>query len=218
MADTAFSNVTNYDLLTIGSGNREDPTNRAVKDRLFALRDTLVNGNIPNNFTPLTTADLFDATSNVIQEGSSAQALIDLKAARGWYINLTKAGALIGEKSLAGTLILDGVAYYTTYVPIELNVTGPVSCAPQEGLGRLYAVNALNATAVFDTNEDGVLNGADRVKALASGISPEPVLIFTDSGDSVEGNTIDSTKIITQLEMSDPNFRRPRVKTYWYHQ
>jgi len=209
VSDPTFSSVADYDLLTIGSGDREDPLNKTVQDRLFSIRDYLVVGNIPSNFTPLETANLYNATANTIQDGADAeakQAAVDeLIAAKGWYIDLLTGASLVGEKSLAGTLILDGVAYYTTYVPHDGSVT--TTCEPQEGIGRLYAVNALNATAVFEQTADETLSKGDRVQEVAGGIPPEPVPIFLDNGD---------VDVDVSLYQTPSGLKRQRVKTYWY--
>ncbi|OGI43332.1 MAG: hypothetical protein A2150_06725 [Candidatus Muproteobacteria bacterium RBG_16_64_11] len=216
VTDPTFSSDADYDLLTIGSGDREDPLNKnTVQDRLYAIRDYTVVGAIsedpdpvctPENTSVICTSDLYNATANTIQDGAddtAKQAAVDeLVAAKGWYINLSFVG---GEKSLAGSLILDGVAYYTAYLPADENANN--TCEPQEGVGRLYAVNALNATAVFEQTGDATLNAADRVQEVAGGIPPEPVPIFLDNGD---------VDVDVSLYQTPSGLKRQRVKTFWY--
>lgn len=142
--------TTSFDAVLIGSGNRAHPKETDVGNRFYMLRDynlyTAYFGSggatVP---AALTEANLYDATDNLVQDGTSAQkstALSALAAANGWYIRLETAG----EKSLATALTLNGTIFFTTFAP-DASVN---SCVPVPGSGYLYAVKLQNATAVYD--------------------------------------------------------------------
>lgn len=212
VTDTTFSSITDYDMVTIGSGDREDPLNTVPHNQLYAVRDTLISSKIPDNFTPLTVSDLYDATANKIQDGSAAEkaaALTALKAAKGWFIDLSEtATSWMGEKALAPSVTLNGVVYFTTYLPADPNAN--TTCAPQEGTGRLYALNLLNAAAAMEQTGDNTLNKLDRTVDLGGGIPSELVPVFQETGVTglvgVGGGAVDY----------NPNIRLPRVKTFWH--
>jgi len=140
----------NYDALALGSGNRSHPNETSVNDRFYMIRDTLIktayygSGGLPVP-AALVETDLYDATSNVIQDGSTSEqtAAVDALAVKeGWYIALERSG----EKSMSISLTLDGTVYFTTFAPDSSTLT----CVPVPGQGYLYAVDLHDATAVFE--------------------------------------------------------------------
>ncbi|VAW88335.1 Type IV fimbrial biogenesis protein PilY1 [hydrothermal vent metagenome] len=139
-----------YDALALGSGNRSHPNNTTVNDRFYMLRDTLTKtayygaGGLAVP-TTLIEADLYDATSNVIQNGNASEKTVAVDALavkNGWYIALERSG----EKSMSASLTLDGTVYFTTFAPDSSILT----CVPVPGEGYLYAVDLHEATAVFE--------------------------------------------------------------------
>jgi type IV pilus assembly protein PilY1 len=114
--DTAYSTNPNYDLIVIGSGDREDPldlltsnlvapkSKEAVHNRIYALRDFNYKTGAPSttpttlNDDPATTpAILYDATANNLSTmtGVALQTEIDtLKNSKGWYIDLINSVAI----------------------------------------------------------------------------------------------------------------------------
>lgn len=210
ITDSTFASVEDYDMVTIGSGDREDPLNPTVHNHLYAVRDTLISGKIPGDFTPITVGDLYDATENKIQDGDDieqVQALVDLRAKKGWYIDLIDVAGWKGEKALAGSVILNGVVYYTTYLPADPDAS---VCTPQEGTGRLYAMNLLNAAAAIEQTGDGTLNKGDRAGELGGGIPSELVPVFQETG-------ITALVGVGGGAAQPPlNIQRTHVKTFWY--
>ena len=92
MGRAGFSSVADYDLVTITSGNRANPLNRTVQDRIYAFRDTVIgpmsddglssgiadDGNADGFTTllgaldsPFIPGDLFDVT-NIVLSGTAA--------------------------------------------------------------------------------------------------------------------------------------------------
>lgn len=228
--DTVFSSNANYDLVTIGSGDREDPldlltTNlspvqEAVHNRIYAFRDYNYKTGAPAT-TPsaLTDADLYDATDNKLGTltGTALQAEIDtnVKTSKGWYIDLKEASAItltngltttwVGEKVLAKTVIFDGVLFFTTFIPAN-DATAQTTCQANEGLGRYYEVNYLTGTAAFDLDGDGT---KDRFGVAGGGIPSEVIIVIRDGGVTGLVGTSGGAKQVA------PGGGDTRYKTYW---
>ncbi|WP_353571737.1 PilC/PilY family type IV pilus protein [Candidatus Albibeggiatoa sp. nov. BB20] len=130
LSDLAYSDTTDYYIVTITSGTRPSPLNIETHDRFYAFRDRAVNGLIDNgqgqaeedsridaavtNFYTLREDHLYDVTENLIQEGSesSVQAEIEkLKESFGWYLCFTESGvcddgtAVVGENPEQGAWV-----------------------------------------------------------------------------------------------------------------
>ena len=126
----------------------------------------------PASYTVLTESDLLDVTNNLNP---------NLSGANGWYINLEPS-----EKVLAQSKTIDGQTLFTTFKPGAVNSS---SCAPSQGLGRLYVVSTYDARPLH--NLDGIgtagsLTTGDRSLTLArGGIQPEPTIIFTNDDHPV---------------------------------
>ena len=109
---------------------------------------------------------------------------------------------------MAAPVVLGGKLFFTTYLPEA--VSG--SCEAQEGGGRLYAVDVLNAKAVI--NFDGIgndsnLSASDRTYTLGGGIPSGAVPIFQEEGITLLIGTSAGGESV------DPELGLPRVRTYW---
>jgi len=172
-------------VLTIASGNREDPIDiltvgdatpvEAVHNRIYVIRDYNItsqvnSASLPSPVTESST-DLYDATSNVLQDTTNsgyAAALTSIKSTKGWYINLQNASSQwVGEKGLAKTNIFKGVVYATTFTPPNA-ATAVLTCEPNEGLATLYALSILNGTATYDYDGNGTNTTADRMTVVGA--------------------------------------------------
>jgi type IV pilus assembly protein PilY1 len=179
--------------VAIGSGYRAHPLSTATQDRFYML----YFGNVyspPATYTALTESDLVDVTSNLTP---------DLSTASGWRMDLQT-----GEKVLANSLTVDGMVFFTTYKP-DSSVTN--SCAPSQGVGRLYALNAADAAPVQNLDGAGTLANltlTDRYKTLIrGGIQPEPRLIFTDGDHPV--------LVVGPEKIDDLDLTNPLKRTSW---
>lgn len=180
-----------YDAVLIGSGDRTNPNSTDNDDRFYMLKDfrTVPYSAAANcvldpsdpRCTPITNADLFDATSNVLQEGTDAQrteATSDLSTAKGWYINLNAGD---GEKALSESFTLTGRVVFTTFSPDSS--TGTLNrCVPTPGTARLYAVRLQDGTAVIDFTNDDQLTAADRFLLVGSSIADVPGIHVAGDG------------------------------------
>jgi type IV pilus assembly protein PilY1 len=216
--DSDFSNTEIYDLVTIGSGDREDPIDKftkatsveAVHNRIYAFRDFNTKLGAPSS-TPAAiadnTTDLFDATSNVLQDPSGAgypAALADIKSKKGWFIDLQESASpnWIGEKVLARTTIFGGQLFVTTFVPPQNTGVG-VCPVPSEGVAKLFSMNYLDGTAVDKTTNS-------RTQNLGGGIPSELVVVIREGGVSgLVGTSGGASQATVPTEL-------PQYRTYWY--
>jgi type IV pilus assembly protein PilY1 len=107
-----------------GTGDRSNPLQTNVVDRMYALRD---NGTANKN-----ESNLVDVTSDVRQNGSSSEATLktSIKNASGWFIQLN---ANPGEKVLSSPTAFFSV-FFSTFTP----VSGVCNAG---GDARLYTLN-----------------------------------------------------------------------------
>ncbi|MCG2777743.1 MAG: hypothetical protein L6406_18905 [Desulfobacterales bacterium] len=87
-----------YDLVFMGTGDREDPCNTISSDRIYSVKDT-------HSSTTLTESDLIDVTD-------LPTTLPDLDNDQGWYIRLAP-----GEKVLSEGVVFLKTYYVTTFLP-----------------------------------------------------------------------------------------------------
>jgi len=216
--DTEYSTDSVYDIVTLVSGTRPDILGINVHNAAYILRDRQLT-TLPDedsdgiaddqtddtkDFYTLFEDDLFDATSNVLQEGSDEEKEIalsgeeGLRNKKGWYINLHEpSGDYIGEKSLASPLIFQGKLYFTTYIPPQAagaNVNQNVCDDFDEGHSRLYTLDLLTGGAAEDSNSDGDSNdpnsgdgqktASDRFRTLKGGVVSDISPVFFENGDA----------------------------------
>jgi len=181
-----------YTALVLTSGYRAHPMDDDIQDKIFMIRDTPVNGK-PTTYNTVvvndSTEDLYDATANLIGQGTDSQKTIaksSLNSANGWFIDLDFDAA---EKGLTKALIFAGDIFLTTYEPNDPTVsTNVASCTPQQGVGYLYHIDLFDGQPVknYETivNNDGeALDTLDRrVKVARSGIPADPTVIITKEG------------------------------------
>jgi len=161
------------EMLFWGTGDRANPKNETIINRIYALKDR-------GSLTPLTPADLYDATQNLVQDGAEAEqeaALISLASLDGWYVELDEH---VGEKVLAPSIVYAGAVYLTTFTPTAGSEIDP--CYVGEGMARLYALDYLTAAAVlnFDTSTED-LHKSDRYQLIGTAI-PSGVVIAIIQG------------------------------------
>jgi type IV pilus assembly protein PilY1 len=162
-------------VVSVGSGYRGHPLYKGTADRFYSFRTPIITGNAPHSV--LTESDLYDATDNLIQSGSTSEKAAAASAftdtAGGWYIRLTNSG----EKVLSDALTFSGQLFFNTYEPAA---SAANSCKAVQGVGRAYAVNLYDATPVAQ-NLDGT-PGARFSVLKAGGIPPRPIVLFPGDG------------------------------------
>ncbi|WP_319525023.1 VWA domain-containing protein [uncultured Desulfosarcina sp.] len=206
------------DMIFFGTGDRADPEETGVVNRIYAIRNDWEDS---STFSTLTENDLVDVTDNLIQMGTqdeqdNAKAALD--SSRGWYFELEDTG----EKIISNVVVYAGVLYFTTYTPessaTTTTATDPCTSISGRGTARLYAVDYLTGAAVKDysseTETDGDGNTVtygkkDRSKVIGTSIASSPVIAVLAGGAKlyigVEGG----------IQEEDPIEEISMHKFYW---
>ncbi len=198
---------TTYLALMIASGHRPDPLSTAVTDRFYMIKDPNVWTAPPDNdsdgerdYIPLTEDDLYDATSNQVQEGndndvtdtgSKLYAEQQLREAMGWYIDLAP-----GEKGFSEAKVYDYAVLFTTYKGTRSANSDPCLATSTQGESQLYILDMTNGGAKFGTDDNKFvqdssdpLTSDDRSVQLGiPGMPPSPDLIFPKTSSDPDAN------------------------------
>ena len=133
---------TPYDAVLVGSGDRTQPNGDGTQNYLFALQDRSIRTQTFDEDDnpapePIRMGDLYnvsgDPFSNVANDDALLTAQFELGARRGWYVPLAAK-----EKALSAPTLIAGQAYFTTFVPGNLEETEACLTA---GEGFLYGLS-----------------------------------------------------------------------------
>lgn len=205
--------------LLVGSGNREEPRDEAVRDMFFMVKDPVPAAGTNDAVEPARIdaagTKLLTKITNFNNSTTSLNtATVTSSSFNGWYIEYD-----IGEKTVNAPLTVSGVTYFATNLP-----KAPTAlCTPNLGTARGYAVNFLNGTSAMGVrNADGSVTKSDAYANLTGGrLPPSPVAGTVCIGDNCkrfcigcactgpECSPIDASKL-----HATPDPRRKRV--YWY--
>jgi type IV pilus assembly protein PilY1 len=200
------------DMVFFGTGDRADPEETGVVNRIYAIRN---NWEHPSTFQTLTEDDLVNVTDNLIQLGDEAEkeaVRSALENKRGWYFELEDSG----EKIISSVIVYDKVLYFTTYTPESSSSSSssdPCATITGRGVARFYAVDYLTGGAVKNYNLTEETDGEgetvefgklDRSKTIGTSIASAPVIAVLPGGPfiyiGVEGG-IEKENPITSLSM-----------------
>ncbi|UCG14623.1 MAG: hypothetical protein JSU72_09330 [Deltaproteobacteria bacterium] len=152
-----------YDMVFLGTGDREDACNGTTSDTIYAVKDThaatsLTEADLVNVTDPSATPpDLHDPTGDVDSNGQADQ---------GWYIRLAT-----GEKVLAEGTVFYKVFYLTTFTPNN------DPCVPG-GYAKVYALSHLTGAPTLAFESDTPIRSAE----IGGGIPSKPVTVITPAG------------------------------------
>jgi len=217
-----------YDAVLLGSGDRSNPLGIDTHDRFFMVKDwlirtqSLISGNLPDDLVTVTATGLYDYTDNPFGDFTlpySAQEKTDLERLQiavslksGWYMDFTQSG----EKSTSSAIVINGIAYFTSFTPPSLD-PDVVICLPPNGQGWLYAVDLALGTKIYNWSAESTKNRDDRIAFISEQFLGAPTLIVIpeDDGDpntedDAEGNIIVGRKIIPV------GFNLSTLRTYLY--
>jgi hypothetical protein len=209
-----------YDAILLASGDREDPKATSGDDVFYLYKDEATGkrqapyrrtsgGNDPNVWTsndlPLNDQDLaWVNTSSQFISPNDPLVLTpdDPDLENGWRRAVTNPED--GEKVVGGSLIIGGIAFFTTYIPKDENSSNP--CIPTAGTGRLYALDIGDGGPALDLNGDGTLDVF--LPLETPGIPPPAISIGTGPGGG------DTDKIYIQGKVIDTE-TRAFFPTFW---
>ncbi|ARU54920.1 Tfp pilus assembly protein tip-associated adhesin PilY1-like protein [Oleiphilus messinensis] len=174
-----LNNDERFVALSVGSGYRAHPLNKSTDEHFFVLRDY---GVLENKFDhDIALSDLADVSEAATD--TSARALIDASAGKGWYINLANTNVgKSGEKVTAPSLTVNNTVIFSTYIPPASANVG--ACTPSEGTGRTWFVDILDGTPLESRMAD-IENPelTDRhTEENVAGLPPGVIPLFTEEG------------------------------------
>ncbi len=144
-----------YEMLFFGTGDRADPRDVTVSNRIYAIKD--------KNGPTLTESDLQDVTDTLLN---------DTDTANGWYIRLNRH---LGEKILSSPVVYFGTAYFTSFIPDSEQFDD--ICYVGQGRAALYALGYKTGDPVFDLDGlGGTLDIDDRSAEIGVGV-PSGVVV-----------------------------------------
>lgn len=201
-----------------GTGGK---SGNAVQDTPAFLDQTVAGGSAAavTKFFTITEDKLYDATTEVLNTATDTTILDGAKTAiqksLGWKVELKDATAgFIGEKALAKPLVLNGIAYYTTFVPPQPKLNQSTdACNPDfdPGTAKAYKINILTGEGTGKTEESGggKGDGTNNGTPVGQGIAAEATAIFTEDGVKVY------VPVDEGLRDVSPPSRNPRETVYW---
>lgn len=209
-----------YDAVLVGSGDRSNPLGKDTRDTIYMIKDSYINtqeffdSSVPKKPTTLAKSDLYNYTGNPFSKTTSTQEEETLQIAvskkSGWYIDLLQSG----EKNTSAGLVINGIAYFTSYVPAVLD--NLIDCKPPVGSGDLYAVDlALGISKHLVTTD--ARDSDDRVIKINDEWLGSPTLIVLPEDDG-DATTIDDGKgdIIVGDKVIPVGFNLATSRTYIY--
>jgi type IV pilus assembly protein PilY1 len=190
----------NYLNIAIGSGYREHPLNRTIRDRFYVFRDPNVDGPATDaGGDPkysLLSDNLVNATTWLTSGAVDQTALAN---SDGYYIDLKTDGTWQGEKVLAQALTLSGYVIFTTYTPVATAMAN--ACAPTEGMAKQYVMKIEDSTPMEGATERAVT-------LTHGGIPPRPVAITVPDGSAIiVGTNVGKGDVLTR-NVTKSNWRR----------
>lgn len=180
-----------YDLVFMGTGDREAACGGTSADRIYCVKDThaqtiLEESNLVDLTDPAATPpDLNSETGDV--DGNS-------RVDQGWYIRLAT-----GEKVLSQGTVFYKTYYVTSFTPND------EPCLPG-GVGKLYALNYKTGAAVLSFGGEELTRSVE----IGGGIPSKPVMVITLTGQKLYisvGSTnpdVDSEEVSAGIVAIDP--------------
>lgn len=205
----------NYDVLLIGSGDREHPFDVSTPNRFYALWDDKGKNTLQATATE---SDLCDFTTLTLDAGGEPTcSACNWPTKRGWKLNFESCP---GEKVVGGAVTVSGITIFSTNVPPGsscLQSTPSNQCSAGLGEARNYAIlydAAYCGRPYRDTNADGSWQASDRYSVnKGGGFMPTgtPVTTCDDQGNCTTAICIGPDCI---KGAGLPSTRRHRV--YWH--
>lgn len=211
-----------YDAVFVGGGDMQQPTSTSsnVAGSFFMVKDFAVSG-VPTQVSPVPdiamAGDFVDITSAVSAtalatetgaSGTGSTLLDDLVAAKGGYVlKLGGGSADKGEKVSSFATVMNGIAYFGTYLPQQSSSSESASQCILGGYGLQYAVDALTGMPLRNSSGSLLYLGANGRSFTAVG---GPGVGLSTVGGPGKGIFLSAPGVPSQ-KVADPMLR-----TFWY--
>ncbi len=163
--------------VSIGSGERPNPTDISNDDYFFALFDEYVYQIPPSTQAPITLSDLADAPT-------SLDLISKLRTKKGWKYKLN-AAHIKGEKVLSSALTFNNMVLFTSFGLGDTTLK-PQTCDQSTAtFSSMYALELLSGKVTLDLNGDGSVDQADDASVIVGpGILGTPQIVFAQPKSS----------------------------------
>lgn len=209
-----------YDAILIGSGDRSNPLGVDTSDSFFMIKDehiktqTFSADTTPATPSVIKKSDLYDFTDDPFAQTMTSQEKETLELAvsakSGWFIDFTQTG----EKSTSAAIVINGIAYYTSFTPPEF-AAALVDCKPPTGKGWLYAVDLALGTKKYNWLSESSDNREDRIALISEQFLGSPTLIvLPDDPDDPKSDT--TGNLIVGRKIIGVDFDLKTMRTYLY--
>lgn len=193
-----------YEIVFFGTGDRENPKDEIIVNRLYAVKDKNLVGTI------LTETNLYDVTTDELQTTTDAtrknQILSLLNSADGWLIKLDA-----GEKSLSAPVVFYKTVYFTTFSPLaSIN-----PCDATFGTARMYVLQYTTGNAAFNldlTNDTGGIKTivkSDRSEVIGTAIPSGVIITF------IQGKAVAYTGVGGGVKMPPLPYTKSLIPVNW---
>ncbi|OED37135.1 hypothetical protein AB833_24595 [Chromatiales bacterium (ex Bugula neritina AB1)] len=203
--------------LAIGSGNRAHPLDKQVEDRFYMIQQKDVykipegygvkvpayNGS-PEFYRPVTEDDLFDATTNDVDNEDTIIALAarqELDDARGWMLKLQASG----EKVLGESVTIDHNIVFATYLPTTRG-NATTDCQAAVGGNRGYVVSLYDASPLSGENP------SDRNQDLEQGGITGAISVIINHNNTDGQWSVNAITGLDSLKIPNVNLTK---RVYW---
>lgn len=181
-----------YDIVLVGSGDREQPFDTSVINRFYGLKD---DGTVPAS--PVTDADA--VSWQEVTSANVAQGVTLNPTNVGWFYTLSESG----EKVVSAPITLNGITFFNTNIPRD-------ACSSGLGEARIYAMN-------YETGKAAVYTMAGSPSAYkvvpGGGYLPTGVPVVVNINGKLHELLLVGTKVSEDIGVVALN---RRVRTYWY--
>jgi type IV pilus assembly protein PilY1 len=186
-----------YDMVIVGSGDREQPFDKTVVNRLYVIKD---DNSIPG--TPLieTSTGMYALQPGDLDPTNGSYSLTDVTA-KGWFYTLTEAG----EKIVSSPVTVNGISFFNTNIPRD-------DCSSGLGEARIYALEVLTGQAPVYSGTDGTTYSAYKT-VPGGGFLPTGVPAIVEIGGTTREVLLVGTRVTQDIGVIQLN---RRVRTFWY--
>ncbi len=209
-----------YDAILIGSGDRSNPLGTDTEDTFFMIKDeniktrTFSANSTPSTPTLIEESNLFNFTTDRFAATMTSQERetleLEVSAESGWFIDFTQTG----EKNTSAAIVINGIAYYTSFTPPEF-AAELVDCKPPSGKGWLYAVDLALGTKRYHWLSESSDNRSDRIALISEQFLGSPTLIvLPDDPDNPKSET--TGNLIVGRKIIGVDFDLKTMRTYLY--
>lgn len=186
-----------YDIIMVGSGDREQPFDKTVVNRFYAIKD---DNSIPGTPLTETSTGMYALQPGDLDPTNGSYTLTDVDA-KGWFYTLTEPG----EKIVSSPVTVNGISFFNTNIPRD-------DCSSGLGEARIYALEVLTGQAPVYSGTDGTTYSAYKT-VPGGGFLPTGVPAIVEVGGATREVLLVGTRITQDIGVIQLN---RRVRTFWY--